>query len=194
MDFDRTSFTDGINALVCFPLDVDPLHIRVEESGEIGLNGILVRADLGALADHCAVEISDSKPSGSDSVDRFGEKGGRIRALPAWICIGKQLTDIWLPDRAEQRISHRMKQRVPIRVTDRASIMLDDDTAQDERPSGALRAGWFQSVEVIPMSDFRLDIVHMTHSTLRDAAFANGGRPSVPIDWKWSSLILSRHA
>ena len=74
VDFDRTSFTDGINALVCFSLDVDPLHIRAEKSGEIGLNGILVRADLGALADHCAVEISDSKPSGSDSAGRFSEK------------------------------------------------------------------------------------------------------------------------
>ena len=60
--------------------------------------------------------------------------------------------------------------------------MLDGDPTKDEPTSCLTFAIWFKAVQVVPVTDFRLLIVHVDHHTRSDAAIANGGGPCVPID------------
>ena len=114
MDFDGSPLADGIHLFVGLALDVHGRGVGSEEPCQIGPNRLLVRAQLGALADHCAVDIADSVAARRHSPDRFLEELAGLRLMPAGIGIGKQLSDVRLPKGSKQGISDRMQQGIPI--------------------------------------------------------------------------------
>src|SRR5690242_3535174 len=91
-----------------------------------------VRAELWFLSDDNRVDVFDREMLFVEQFSRVFQKEQTVRAFPLRIGIRKMRSNIAESRRAEQRIAHRMRQHIAVRVSDRPFVKRQLDTADDE--------------------------------------------------------------
>jgi len=87
------------------------------------------------------------------------QKNHAVRALPLRIRIRKMRPDISQPRRPQQRIAHRMRQHVPIRMPHRPFAERHFNPADNQFPAA------FQPVQVVSDSAARAHVFCRSRST-----------------------------
>ena len=90
--------------------------VNAQGMGQVGTHGIAVRGDLRLLAGNGAVGIDKLKAQLARIVHYAGKQHHRVGTLVGGVGVGEQLSDITQRGRAQQRVHHRMRQHIRVRM------------------------------------------------------------------------------
>ena len=91
-----------------------------------------MRRELRLLDHERAVDVDDAEPRVGDERDNLREQRHRVGVAPALVGVGKVLTDIAEPRRAEQRVGDGVREDVRVGVARETELVLDLDPSEDE--------------------------------------------------------------
>ena len=162
-------------------LDVHQPLVALQQLGEVLLDGLLVRGDLGPLRDDGAVDVAHLVPGVPHQTHRLLDEHVARAPLPLWVVVGEALPDVRQPERAGDGVEDAVEEHVAVGVRDAPAIVLELDPAEPELEIGNLGEE-LHAMEVEAVADPHrdgLDVEDLAggelHRARRDRAAASGG-------------------
>ena len=152
MASDGAILAEAVDLLVRLALEVHPGLSAAKEFRQIPADRLLVRTELRALEDDRYIEIADRKAVGLHPANGFFDENPRIGGLPVRVCVGEELADVRLAQRATDRVRDGVIDHIAITMRRAAAVVLKADPADDQREAG------FQPVQIETVADAELGL------------------------------------
>ncbi len=153
MNFDCPAFADRVNRFVRLALEINPVAITTQQFRDVRNQFRLARRNLGPFADDGDVNVTQREAASVHPAGRFANELRRISGFVSGIGVGKQLADIGLAQRAQDRIGDRVVDRIAIGVADRTQRMVEPHAPKHKRPAWSIRGQRLQAMQVVTVAD-----------------------------------------
>ncbi|MCY1302881.1 hypothetical protein D9M70_525640 [compost metagenome] len=117
-----------------------------------------MRGQLGRLRNHGGIDIADLIARLAHAARSLAQQHAAVGAGKARVGIGEMAADVAQRGRAEQRVSHRVQQRVGIGMAQQAAVMRDFHAAKDQLAAG------HQRVDVIALAHADIERHHCSYA------------------------------
>src|SRR5712692_10563311 len=135
---------NGVNALVGLRLEMNLVRADAQRPRQRLAHLWKMRPELWLLHNHHGIDVFNRELLLIQQLLRMLQKEHAVRALPLRIAVRKMCSDIAKPCGPQQRIAHRMRQHIPIRMSHRPLIERQFNPANNKRPP------LFKPVQVVP--------------------------------------------
>jgi hypothetical protein len=85
---------------------------------------------LGGFCNDCHIGVDHMPTSSRETLDHTRQQNSAVRVLPLRILIGKMLPDITVRYSTQKRVAQRVDQHVSVRVTLKAALVRNLDSAE----------------------------------------------------------------
>lgn len=141
LGFAGLAFADGADFFGRLKFDADLIGFDFENSGDVGLDGVAVVLELGALEDDGGVDVGDGPAAFADEGGGVGEELLGRGAFPARIGVGEVHADVAEGEGAEEGIGEGVEEDVGVGMAVEAELARDVDAAEDERAAAGSLLG-----------------------------------------------------
>ena len=147
MSDDGLAEADGVAVFVAVEFHIDVRGLAGQQGSELLADLLAEWGQPGTLEEDGDVGVADAIAGGVYLGHDVDKENRAVGVFPFWVGWGKELADVALAQRAEDRIDERVDRHIAIAVRDGGLIGGDDDAAENQFAAG------LEAVDVVAVAD-----------------------------------------